>query len=235
VNTVSFKKDVMKSAIIKRVFFLIILSVLFAGCNTGPRPATIRVPMLVNVRADNSVNFTNLNIDQYRLKVMDFLDDFREVDLDFVEGDENASIVLDLTVESFNVWPAEERRSRRTFRRNIQVGTSNGKPVYQTAVATVDFLQRQIRSSARLSSRFTFKDAAYKVSPQSYFATYTWSDVSVDNVQGDPRAVDPAVYSHRSTASFEPFDEEILFALSRRDMLGRISYDLRKYYQKLRS
>jgi hypothetical protein len=188
-----FKKNAMKSAPVKRVFLLIILSVFLADCSTGPRPEALRVSMALNVKADNSTNFTNLNIDQYRLKVMDFLDDFREVDLDFVEADENADIVLDLSVESFTVWPAQERRLRRTFRRNIQVGSSNGKPVYQTVAATVDILQKEIRSSARLTSRFAFKDAAYKISPHSYFATYTWRDVSVDNIQGDPRAVDPRI------------------------------------------
>ena len=225
----------MKSSPVKRIFLLIMLSVFFAECSTGPRPEALKVSMALHVSADNSANFTNLNIDQYRFKVMDFLDDFREVDLDFVEEDENADIVLDLSVEDFTVWPAQERRMRRTFRRNIQAGISNGKPVYQTVVATVDILQKEIRSSARLTSRFRFKNASYEVPPRSYFAANTWRDVSVDNIQGDPRAVDPAIYSHSRVTSFEPFDDEILYALSRKDMLGRILYDLRKYYQKLRS
>ncbi|HCN82006.1 MAG TPA: hypothetical protein DIT07_00060 [Sphingobacteriaceae bacterium] len=222
--------------IIKKISFLIILFVFSTGCisTKSPRKPLLKIPIVININTDNSVDFTNLNTDLYRLKVKDFLDNFREVDLVFAESDEEARVTLDIGVENFNIFPKEEQISRRSFSRNIQVGTgANGQATYQTVTATVDLVQTRIRSSAVLSSKFTFKDKSYRVPPQTNFANYTWENISVENIQGDPRAIDASVYAGRSMISMEPFAEDFLMGLSNRDLMKRIAFDLSNYYRKL--
>ena len=225
----------MKTAI-KKISFLIILFLFSAGCITtkGPRKPLLKVPIVINVHMDNSADFTNLNTDLYVLKVKDFLDNFREVDLMLAESDEEALVILDIGVENFTIFPKEEIISRRSMSRNVQVGTSaNRQAIYQVVTATVDLVQTRIRSSALLSSRFTFKDKSFIVPPHSNFANYSWENVSVDNIQGDPRAIDASVYAGQSTLSMEPFAEEFLIGLSNRDLFRRIAFDLSNYYRKL--
>lgn len=225
----------MKTAI-KRISHLIVLAVFFAGCGTTktPRKPAIKLLIAININADNSVDFNNLNTDLYRLKVKDYLDNFREVELQFAESDEEAAIILDIGIENFNMFLKEQQTARRSVSRSVQGGTSaTGQAIYQTITATVDLLQTRIRSNAVLSSSFTFKDKSYSVPPQTYFANYTWENVSVENVQGDPRAIDASVYAGRSMMSMEPFAEDFLMGLSNRDLFRRISYDLSNYYRKL--
>jgi hypothetical protein len=221
---------------IKKISFLIILFTFFAGCisTKSPRKPPLKIPLVINVHTDNSVDFINLNTDLYALKVKDFLDDFREVDLVTAESDVEAMITLDIGVENFNIFPKEEQISRRSYSRNVQVGTTaTGQPAYQTITATVDLVQTRIRSSAVLSSRMTFKDKSFSVPPQTTFANYVWENVSVENVQGDPRAIDASIYAGRSTMFMEPFAEDFLMGLSNRDLFRRIAFDLSNYYRKL--
>lgn len=221
---------------IKRISFLVILFVFCVGCisTKTPRKPPLRMPITINIHTDNSVDFTNLNTDLYALRVKDFLDKFREVDLVTAESDAEALVTLDIGVENFTIFPKEEMVSRRSFSRSVQSGTSaNGQPTYQTITATVDLVQTRIRSSAVLSSRFTFKDKDYSAAPQTNFAYYTWENVSVENIQGDPRAIDASIYAGRSTMAMEPFAEDFLIGLSNRELFRRIEFDLSNYYRKL--
>jgi len=225
----------MESALIKRIFPLIILSVFFAGCSSTkvPRPKTPEVPMTINIREDNSVNFTNFNANFYRLNVKDVLDDFLSVYPVLVDEDQNPQIVVDITVENLSIGMKEERRSTRVYRRNVQTGTdAKGQPVYQTVTATADIVESRIPSSVRFSSKLTFKGPPAKVVQKNYYERDTWQNISVENIQGDQRALDPTLYSRTSFSSFEPNANEILMTLSNKDMLRDLSYELRKYYQK---
>ena len=228
----------MESALIKRIFPLIILSVFFVGCSStkGPRPQALKVPMAININGDNSINFTDLNANFYRLNVKDILDDFLDIYPVLVEADENPQIIADISIENFHISPKDERTSRRYYSRNIQVGTdAKGQPVYQTVTATVDFRQIQISSNARLSGKLTIKGTPPKLfQSKKYFETYNWQNVSVENVQGDQRAVDPMIYSGTSFSGMEPTTNDILMALSNKEMLRDLSNELRKYYQKPR-
>lgn len=228
----------MESAIIKRIFHLIVLSVFFVECSStkGPRPQALKVPMAINIKADNSVNFTDLNVNFYVLNVKDILDDFLDIYPVLVEADENPQIIADITVENFNISPKDVRTSRRSYSRNVQVGTdAKGQPVYQAVTATADFVQTQIRSNAQLSGKLTIKGNPPKVFQQKkYFETYNWQNVSVENVQGDQRALDPSIYSGTSFSGMEPNSNDILMALSNKQMLRDLSNELRKYYQKPR-
>jgi hypothetical protein len=226
---------VMESALVKRIILLIILSAFFAGCKStkGPRPKAPEVPMTINIKADNSVNFTNLNANFYRLNVKDALDDFLSVYPVLVDEDQNPQIIVDITIENFSIGMRDERRSRRVYSRNVQVGAdAKGQPVYQTVTATADIVETQIPSNARLSSKLTIKGPPAKVVQKNYYERYTWQNISVENIQGDQRAVDPSLYSRTSLSSFEPDANEILMTLSNREMLKDLSYELRRYYQK---
>lgn len=225
----------MKSALIKKIFLLIMLPVFFAGCSSrkGPRPQALKVPMAINIRADNSFNFTTANSNYYRLNVKDILDDFLDINPVLVEADENPEIIVDITIENLYIGMKEERASRRLYRRNVQVGTdAKGQPLYQTVMATADIIQTLIPSNAKFTAKLTIRGSSPKVFQRNYFENYTWQNISVENIQGDQRALDPSIYFGTSFGAMEPNANDILMSLSNKDMLRDLSAQLRKYYQK---
>jgi hypothetical protein len=217
------------------VFALIIaLSACSSRMNTRSHQARIKVPIAINVNTDNSINSTEVNPYLYRLKLIDFLDDFREVDLVLVENEKKADIILDIDVTNLYISPLRESSTTTHYRKNVQVGTdATGKPIFQTITAEVYREFSMIRSTSRLASKLTFKDPTYKVSPRNYFANYTWSH-NGSTVGGDMQAFKINSGAQQGLSTHEPSPDELLFALTSQELLGRLSYDLRRYYQKLR-
>lgn len=200
--------------------------------NPGLHKELVKVPISINIRTDNSASSSELNTYLYKLKIKEFLDDFRKVNLVLVEQDENADVILDIDVKNLNILPKKEINSERVYKRTEQVGTdSNGNPVFRTTTATVYVESSEIRSTTRLSSKFTFKDSAYVVPPKNYFADYTWRYTGV-STGGDLKAFN-ITRSQSPLLTFEPSTNDFLFQLSNQEMLSRVSYDLRKYYQKI--
>lgn len=219
--------------VVFKILIITVFPILFAGCSArkGPRPQPVRVPMAINIRADNSINFTDLNVNFYRLNVKDILDDFLDIDPVLVDAEENPVIVVDITIEDFNVGQKDERVYRRVFSRNVQAGTdAKGQPVYQTVTASADLRQTLIPARVRLTGKLTIKDAPPKNFQRSYYENYTWQNVTVENIQGDQRAIDPSIYFGTSLGAFEPNANDILMTLSNRDMLKNLSNELQKYY-----
>ena len=147
---------VMKRLLI--TFFSCII-ILFA-CSTsqdGKKKMPERVvPITINIEASNSRDLSFINLDYYRLKLLDGLDDFLNVDLDLVDLKENPEVVLNLEINNFILWPQDKRVSRRTLSRVIQVGTSStGKPIYQTVNAIVDIVQVQRRTNGTFETKLS--------------------------------------------------------------------------------
>jgi hypothetical protein len=227
-----FKNIVMKT-LLKAAFVLFITPAVFSGCSStkGPR---VEVPMAINVRADNSVNFTDFNANYYRLNVKDILDDFQEVYPTLVDDDENPEIIVDITIENMHIGVKDRQAARRVFSRNIQVGTdTRGQPVYQTITASADIVQTQIPADARISTRITFKGTPDKIVNKSYFANHRWQNLTVENVQGDQRAIDPSLMSRVTLVpDMDPNANDLMLTLSKEDMLRDLSNEIRRYYQK---
>ncbi|HCN84045.1 MAG TPA: hypothetical protein DIT07_10575 [Sphingobacteriaceae bacterium] len=208
---------------------IIALSACSSKLNTSSRHEKLKLPIAINIITDKSVNLTDLEPSLYKLKIIDFLDDFGQADLVLVEDNENADVILDIDVKDFRIFPKKEISSTKTIKSSILTGTdATGKPIYQIVTTTVYAESVTIPSTTRLSSKFTFKDPSYSVRPQNYFGQYTWRDggVAVGGYQ--------AASNHTSSRlpNGEPFAEDFLFQMSV-EMLNRVSYDLRKYYQKI--
>jgi hypothetical protein len=219
--------------VLRAAFILAIMPVIISGCSStkGPRA---EVPMAINVHADNTVNFTDFNANYYRLNVKDILDDFQEIYPVLVDDDENPEIIVDITIEHLNIGVKDRQAARRVFNRTIQVGTdTKGQPVYQTISASADIVQTLIPADARLSTRITFKGSPGKVVNKSYFENYKYQNLTVENIQGDQRALDPTLLSRVSLISpSDPTGNDIMMQLSNQDMLRDLSNEIRRYYQK---
>src|SRR4051812_44437687 len=122
----------MKAQFIKKVFLLVIvISVIFSACSSkkGMRPKAEQVTIALNLRADNSVSFTGLNMDFYSFNLKRALTEFQNVSLDFVEPEDRPRVVLDVTVENFTIYPRQDRSYRRNYSARVQSGTdAAGKP-----------------------------------------------------------------------------------------------------------
>jgi len=185
------------------------------------------IKIAVNISSsDHDLDFINMHL--YKLKLIDMLDDFQAVHFELAEPDEDAALLLDITIPNFNIWPKDERVSRRSFARNIVVSENkNGRPVYQTVRAVAEVVQIQIRANASFEVRMRRKGNP-KIFEKSFPSNFRWNSVYLQNIQGDMRAIDPFA---ATTPPFEPEDFDLLLALSRDEMVRRLSNEIRTYYK----
>ena len=218
----------MKLSVILFSFF--ILSACGTAGEGNKREPRRVVPVALNIETRNNSELNFINMDFYRLKLLDQLENFQSVDFTLVEPDEEPEVVLNLNIDNFVLWPRDERVSRRILTRVVQTGTdANGKPVYQTVRASVDVIHVQQRSNARMIVDLNIKGTPGKTYKRSYSPSYNYAKVFVDNIQGDSRAVDPSLYFSRGPA-FEPETIDFLLTLSG-EMVQNVSLQLRSYYR----
>ena len=215
------------------LFALILLSM---ACGTSSKSGKAKrqpdrvVPVAFNIetRGNSDLNFVNL--DYYRFKVLDELENFQSVDFTLAEPDEEPEVTLNLNIQNFVQWPRDERVSRRILSRVVQTGTdAAGKPVYQTVRASVDIVQVEQRVNASFTAEIKYKASPEKNFKRSFSPNYRYSKTYVDNIQGDSRAVDPSLYFSRSPG-MEPQTQDFLFYLSE-EVVQRLSSELRSYYR----
>lgn len=217
-----------------KFIFLILITVTLA-CNTAktgrtPKAPRRDVPIAINISTENNATANFINVDYYRLKVLDELEQFQSVNFVLVGRDENPEVILDLNIDNFTLWPRDERISRRRLSRSIVVGKdAAGKPLYQTISATVDLVQVQRRSNARFVTTLTAKGDPPLKFQRTFAPNYNYVNTYIDNIQGDPRAVDASISMSRGMG-FEPREDDFLLLLSKEEMLRRLSSELRKYY-----
>lgn len=70
-----------------------------------------------------------------------------------------------------------------------------------------------------------------KTFQKSISANYRYLNTYVKNIGGDSRAINPRLLSAIGPA-FDPEPYDLLLALSRQDMVERISNEIRSYYSK---
>jgi hypothetical protein len=217
--------------------FLLLAFILFTACGSSTqtgkakRAAKPVVPLafIINTGKNHELNF--INMDYYRLKILDQLDNFQNVEFTLVEPDENPEVTLNLNIDNFVLWPRNQKVSRRVFSRTVQTGTdASGKPVYQVVRASVDLVQVQRRSNARFLVDLRIKGDPGKTYKQSFAPNYNYNITYADNIQGDSRAIDPSLYFARGPG-VEPEAVDFLLTLSE-EMLDRVSREFRSYYRK---
>lgn len=222
----------MKNSLIALIFLLFISSCGTTGKSGKSKREPARVvPIAFQIETGRNSDLNFVNMDYYRLKILDELEDFQNVEFSLVEADENPEAILNLKIDHFVLWPRNERVSRRALSRVVQTGTDNaGKPIYQTVRATVDIVQVEQRSNARFLVNLQIKGQPGKTYKQSFSPSYNYNIVYADNIQGDSRAVDPQLYFSRGPA-MGPDTMDFLFRLSD-ELVERVSREFRSYYRK---
>ena len=213
--------------LIALIFFLSASSCKTRNINRAPKR---EVKIAINIHAETSASTNFIHIDYYRFQVLTDLEQFQRVNFELVEMEDNPEVVLDLKIENYTLWPWDEQVYRRIVRRNIVIGTnSNGNPIYQTVSASVDFIRAQRRCNARFISSLTIKaDSPFKYQ-RIFTPHYTYVETYIDNILGDPRALDPSISMARGR-NIEPMEDDFLLLLSKQEMLQRLGDELRKYY-----
>lgn len=219
----------------KYLKYILPLFIIFTlACNSTksgrtPRTPKREVPIAINIKAQNNATINFINLDYFRLQLIQDLDQFQEVNFLLVDAEENPEVVLDMDITSFTLWPRDERMSRRRVSRNIVVGTDAAKkPIYQTVTASVDIVQIQRRSNARFVTNLNVKGTPGLKFQRTFLPTYNYVNTYVDNVQGDSRALDPSLMTRG--IDIEPVENDFLLILARQEMIRRLSAELRKYY-----
>ncbi|MBC7745576.1 MAG: hypothetical protein H7096_10775 [Flavobacterium sp.] len=207
--------------------FIVVLS----SCRTTK---TKRAPKRVvtvafNLKSQQNPQVGFINLEYYRLKLLDQVENFQRVNLTLAEPNDTADVTLNINIDNFMLWPQDQRVNRRTVSRVVQTGTNSlGKPVYQTVRASLDLIQVQRRSNARFNVELKFRDNPEKSFKRSFSTSYNYSNTYVENIQGDSRAVDPRLYFSNNTG-MEPQPIDFLLNLSK-EMTQRVSSELRKQY-----
>lgn len=218
---------------IKHLLTLICVTLIVSSCGTGRNGrAPERVVLIdfnIDTRRNSDLNF--INLDYYKLQVLDQLENFQNVNLTLAEPDETAEVTLNLNIDNFVLWPRDERISRRNLSRVVQTGTdAAGKPVFETVRASVDIIQVQRRSNARFNVELKYKDSPGKTFKRSFSPNYNYTNTFVDNIRGDSRAVDPRLYFSRNSG-IEPQEIDFLLRLSG-EVVQRVSSELRRNYSE---
>ena len=215
---------------LKLIFCILIFLCISCKTQKKPRAPKIEVPIAINIQAESSANTNFINLSYYRFQLLNGIDQFQSVDFVLVEPDENPEAVLNIDIENFMLWPKDERVSRRRVSRNIVAGTdSNGKPVYQTVTASVDIVQIQQRTNARFKTSLTIKAESPVKFQKTFIANYNYVNTYVDNIQGDPRALDPSISLSRGMG-IELTEDDYIMILSKQEMIRRIADEIRKFY-----
>lgn len=221
----------MKNSILFLAFILITSCGTSSKKGKAKRPPKRDVPVAFTIKTSNNSELNFINMDYYRLQILDKLEDFQTVNFVLAEPDEKPEITINLNIDNFVLWPRNQQVSRRVLTRVVQTGTdAAGKPVYQTVRASVDIIQVERRSNARFQVDMRIEGTPPKTYKQGFFPRYNYKNVYVDNIQGDSRAVDPSLYFSRSQG-IEPDALDFLFQLSG-EMVDRVSHELRSYYRK---
>ncbi|WP_207428407.1 hypothetical protein [Pedobacter sp. SYSU D00535] len=221
----------MKSFMLMKISFLLSAVFILSACGLRNRTPEPVVPIAITISADDP-DLTTVNFDIYAFRVIDRLEEFSAINLDLTDELDTARVLLNIDIENFNMFPPDQRISRRVFRRNVQVGTdANGRPVYQTVTASADIVSSRIRTSALFRTNLRIKGSPGKNFQRTFNSNLNLDNVYVTNIQGDSRAVDPGLYSLTAPA-FEPQVQDILLALSNREMLDRLNREIRSYYDK---
>jgi hypothetical protein len=216
------------------IYILPLVFITVIACNSSksgrtPRPPKREVPIAIDIKAQNNASINFINLDYFRLQLIQDLEQFQEVNFVLVDPAEGPEVILNMDISSFTLWPRDERMSRRSVSRRIVAGTdAAGRPVYQTVTATVDIVQIQRRSNARFVTNLTIKGTPGLKFSRTFVPNYNYVNTYVDNVQGDSRALDPRLMVRGM--GMEPTENDFLLTLARQEMIRRLSAELRKYY-----
>ncbi|WP_276346993.1 hypothetical protein [Daejeonella sp. JGW-45] len=212
-------------------YLLPLLFIGFLACNSSrtPRAPKREVPIAINIKAHNNATVNFVNLDYFRLELIQELDQFQSVNFLLVDAQDNPEVVLNMEISTFTLWPRDERISRRRVSRRIVAGTdAAGKPIYQTVTASIDIVQIQRRSNARFTTDLTIKGTPGLKFSRTFVPNYNYVNTYVENIQGDSRAVDPSITMRGP--NIEPTENDFLLILAREEMVRRLSTELRKYY-----
>lgn len=215
------------------LIILLTTYVLLAAC-TSKKQSRVKereVPIAIVIKS-NDPDLTAVNFDLFMFKCLDELERFQRVDFTSVSPDENPEITLELNIENFTIWPKDQNVARRIFTRAVVIGTdAKGNPVYGTVRASADIIQEQWRANARFSTNLKIVRSPGKTFSRIFTPNYRRRFIYVENIQGDIRAIDPSI-SSAIRPPFDPQPDELLLELSKEEMLGRISDEIRSYYNK---
>lgn len=218
--------------------FLVILPSLAAlvltqcGALKQNRADAPEVPIAITIKG-NDPDLSPADLNYFMHQFLNELEEFQRVNLTIAEPQENPDIDLELDIQSFTIWPKDQRISRRVFTRTVVVGQdSKGRPVYGTVRASADIIQEQYRADARFSTKLQIKGTPGKNFSRVFTPRYRTNLVYVDNIQGDSRAIDPSIYAAVGPPPFDPEPHEFLLALAKEEMTDRLRNEIRSYYKK---
>jgi len=183
------------------------------------------VLIAINIRDENNATQNLINLDFFRLQLLDEIRKFQKANFVLAENDENPELILELTIEEFKLWPKAKTVSSSTESRSIRTGQDEkGNPIYETLRANVTTARVKRRAFARLKASITNKAGLPYNYQETFETSYSYDNRYIESVHGDPNLIS------ESRGTGEPRESDILILLSKKELTRKLSLELRKYY-----
>lgn len=216
-----------------RIIFIFLFSLSIAckakeRVSSNPLPKNITIS--INIHDKNNATQNLVNLDFFRLQLLDEIRKFQKASFVLAEIDENPELILELNIEEFKLWPGSKTVSSSTQSRNVRTGQDNqGNPVYETMRANVTTARVRRKANARVGASI-INTAGLPYSYQEIFETsYSYDNRYVESVHGDQ------FITKESRGVPEPKQGDILFLLFKKELTRKLSLELRRYYDAKKS
>ncbi|SDM15991.1 hypothetical protein SAMN05421813_10711 [Daejeonella rubra] len=191
--------------------------------NSNPLPKSVTIA--INIHDKNNATQNLVNLDFFRLQLLDEIRKFQKASFVLAENDENPELILDLNIEEYKLWPGNKTVSTSMQSRDIRTGQDDkGNPVYETMRANVTTARIRRKADARMKASIT-NSAGLPYNYQETFETsYSYDNRYIESVQGDQ------FITKESRGIPEPRESDILFLLTKKELTRKLSLQLRRYY-----
>lgn len=195
--------------------------------SVNSNPPSRNITISINIHDINNATQNLINLDFFRLQLLDEIRKFQKASFVLAENDENSELILNLNIEEFKLWPGTKTVSSSTQSRNVRTGQDNqGNPVYETMRANVTTARIRRKANARVEVSIT-NTAGLPYNYQETFETsYSYDNRYIESVQGDQ------FITKESRGIPEPREGDILFLLSKKELTRKLSLQLRRYYDE---
>lgn len=219
--------SVKKTCILLLMLAILVFSA--AQVNTIPKKSAQSkrlVPVHIQVSTASTVAVATNDLTAYVAQFADELNINIPVKLYLVENEKDAEVVLELEIVELILGPREEKIvNKAALKTNVVGKDAQGTKISQTVNSVYEQKTVKRETKAIFKSLLLIKNSPEHRFEKTFTSTYL---LNYTETSGEP------VVSHgvqRRRVFIEPKDPEYLMLLTKAELTGKISGEIRKYYQ----
>jgi len=226
---------VVHSISMKKIHLMILLLLLIgiAQAQVGKNKGPVRiVPIQINVQTEKNFSGDLSNIYFLQNKFLEELRTVPHIDFVIAKANEKPEVVLNVQVSNFFLSQRDEKTTVRTVNADVEIGKDvNNAAIKQNVAANIQNTVVKRNSRANMESVISIDgDVPFKY--QKVFPSQYNYVNSTTAVSGDLRAIGNGLrIQPPGSGPPEPLENEFLYLLAKKDLMGRVIEEIKKYYQ----